>query len=100
MKRKFERMTVKGIRGDLAIDKAILNGIVDDVSPNGFKLSHLPASFQNDKHVYTVIISNGDIHYKILAKPCWDTKAAGKNSIEAGFKIIDAPWEWAEFTCH
>ncbi len=98
MKRKFERVHVIGVSGDLATDKVILNGIVDDVSPGGFKLFQLPASFQNDKHVYTVVISNGDNHFKILAKPCWDSKAEGKNSIEVGFKIIDAPWEWAELT--
>lgn len=98
MKRKFERVQISGLYGDVAAGNLILNGLVDDISPGGFKLSQLPASFQNDKHVYTVILSKGENHYKILAKPCWDTKTEGKNSMEVGFKIIDAPWEWTEFT--
>jgi hypothetical protein len=33
----------------------------------------------------------------MLAKPCWRTKN-DPNTITIGFKILDAPWEWVEFT--
>lgn len=98
MKRKFDRVVVKGIFGDVAIDNSIINGIVQDISPGGFKLSRLPDSLIVDKHVYTVVITKGDSHYKLLAKPCWEQKLNDTASMDVGFKVIDSPWEWAELT--
>jgi hypothetical protein len=98
MKRKCNRRKVAGYYGDLAIDSNIVRGVVQDISSGGFKLSHLPDSFQNEKHVYTIIISKGDSHYKLLAKPCWQNKKSEETHLNVGFKVIDAPWEWAELT--
>jgi len=98
MERKFDRKEVSGVYGVIARDKHIISGVVDNVSPGGFKISHLPLAFENDKHCYSIVISKDSSHYKIMATPCWETRGSGEHDLEVGFKIIDAPWEWAELT--
>lgn len=93
--RRFERNSVKGYYSDVASSNSVCGGIVEDISLTGFKVSQLPDSFDDNQHVYSVIITHGDSRYKILAKLCWDKKLPGSDGVEVGFKIIDAPWEWA-----
>lgn len=98
VKRKYRRAGMAGFVGDVADGKNIYSGYVSDVSVGGFKIADLPLSFSAKRHTYTTILSGGGKHYRVLAKPCWQRGAAMKNRIDMGFKIIDAPWEWVEFT--
>lgn len=98
MNRKYRRAEVAGFVGDLADGNIVIGGIVEDISAGGFKISSVPESFNADKHTYTAILSGGGKHYRLLAKPCWKKKEAGRVSVEMGFKILDAPWEWIEMT--
>lgn len=98
VKRKYRRAGMAGFVGDVADGKSIYSGFVSDISVGGFKIADLPQSFSAKRHTYTAILSGGGKHYRVLAKPCWQRSAAAKNRIDIGFKIIDAPWEWVEFT--
>jgi hypothetical protein len=96
MNRKQRRVGVLGFIGDLADDNLLVGGEIEDISMGGFKLTNIPESFGADKLYYTVILTGGGRHYRLLAKPCWRKKGLGQSRVELGFKIIDAPWEWVE----
>lgn len=98
MNRRHRRAGVPGFVGDLADGNLVIGGIVEDISTGGFKLTNIPESFAAEKHTYTAILSGGGKHYRLLAKPCWRRKGAGFASVEMGFKILDAPWEWLALT--
>lgn len=93
--RKYQRNKVAGFFGDIADGPVVVGGVVEDVSSNGFKMSHVSDSFLAEKHSYTAVVSGNGKHYKILAKPCWKRKT--RDNFEIGFKVVDAPWEWFEF---
>jgi hypothetical protein len=96
-KRKYRRTDIAGFVGNLVDGKKVIGGIVGNISTGGFAFTNLPQSFSAEKHTYVAILSGRDKHYKMLAKPCWRTKN-DPNTITIGFKILDAPWEWVEFT--
>jgi hypothetical protein len=98
MKRKYRRAGLSGFVGDLAVGKLVIGGHVADVSIGGFKITDIPSTFGAEKHTYTAILSGGGKHYRLLVKPCWKRQGSGKGNVDMGFKIIDAPWEWVEFT--
>jgi hypothetical protein len=97
VKRKYQRAEVGGFLGNLADDNKVIGGVVGDISTGGFACTNLPESFSADKHAYTAVLSGGGKHYKMLVKPCWRVKKEN-NTIQIGFKILDAPWEWVELT--
>jgi hypothetical protein len=97
VKRKYRRAEVGGFVGNLADGKKVIGGIVGNISTGGFQLTNFPQSFSADKHTYTAVLSGGGKHYKMLAKPCWREKK-DNNTINIGFKILDAPWEWFYLT--
>ena len=96
-KRNYRRAELHGFTGNLVDGKKIIEGIVENISSGGFELSNLPESFSAEKHTYLAVISGKNKHYKVLVKPCWKKNKA-ENDIVIGFKILDAPWEWAELT--
>ena len=93
--RRYRRGTVSGFSGDIADGNRIIGGVVEDVSPNGFKMSHIDETFLAEEHTYYAVVSGKGRHYKLLAKPCW--KRSTETGLEIGFKIVDASWEWTEF---
>lgn len=99
LKRKYHRAKVSGFVGNIADGQRIIDGIVENISTGGFEITNLPQVFNGDGDTYTAILSGGGKHYKVLTKPCW-RKKKGNNNINIGFKILDAPWEWLEFTMH
>lgn len=98
MKRKHRRAGVPGFVGDLADGKLVISANIEDISIGGFKIVGIPSTFGADKHTYTAILSGGGKHYRLLAKPCWITPGAVEGKVDIGFKILNAPWEWVEFT--
>jgi len=97
VKRKYSRVEVGGFVGNIADGRKVIGGIVGNISTGGFQCTNLPQSFSADKHTYPVVLSGGGKHYKMLAKPCWREKK-GNYTINIGFKILDAPWEWVYLT--
>jgi hypothetical protein len=98
MKRKHRRADLPGFVGDIADGKLIFGGNVEDMSIGGFKIANISHAFAAERHSYTAILSGGGKHYRLLAKPCWKKQGSVKGNIDIGFKILDAPWEWVEFT--
>jgi hypothetical protein len=98
MKRKYRRAGLAGFVGDLAVGKLVIGGHIADVSIGGFKITDIPGTFSAEKHTYKAVLSGGGKHYRLLVKPCWKRQGSGKGNMDIGFKIIDAPWEWVEFT--
>ena len=98
LKRKYRRAGLTGFVGDLADEKLVVGGNIEDISTGGFRITNVPESFDAGKHTYVAILSGGGKHYRLLAKPCWKKPGSGKGNLEIGFKILDAPWEWVEFT--
>jgi hypothetical protein len=97
-KRKHRRAGVPGFVGDIADGKLVVGGNIEDISVGGFKICGVPHAFGAEKLTYTAILSGGGKHYRLLAKPCWKKQGSDKKSMDVGFKILDAPWEWVEFT--
>ncbi len=97
VKRKYQRAEVSGFMGNLVDGRKVIGGIVENISTGGFEFSSLPDSFVAEKHTYLAVITGKEKHYKVLVKPCW-RRCKGKNDINIGFKILDAPWEWVELT--
>jgi hypothetical protein len=93
--RRYPRGKLHDFSADIADGKFFASGRVDDISLSGFKMSDVSDSFRADKYSYTVVISGKGWHLKVLVKPCWKKK--NNENYEIGFKIVDAPWEWAEF---
>ena len=75
-------------------------GKVEDISSGGFKITNIPQSFSADRYVYTVLLSSqdGKTFSDCWPGPCWSKRNSGADRLEMGFRIIDAPWEWTEFT--
>lgn len=95
--RKYSRIGVPGVVGNIADGKKALEGTIGNISAGGFQITNLPASFTADSHSYIAVLSNGGKHFRMLVKPCWKMKTSA-NSVNIGFKILDASWEWVEFT--
>lgn len=95
IQRKYQRAEISGFMGNLVDGRKIIGGIVENISTGGFEFSNLSESFDAGKHTYVAIITGKERHYKVLVKPCW-RNYNGKNDINVGFKILDAPWEWVE----
>jgi len=99
LKRKYRRMDITGFDCDIADGSSSYGGKVEDISSGGFKITNIPQSFSADRYVYTVLLSSQDgKHFRLLARPCWSKRNSGADRLEMGFRIIDAPWEWTEFT--
>jgi hypothetical protein len=98
-KRKYRRAGVPGFVADFADGNRIIGGIVENVSTGGFEIVNLPKSFIAEKLLYTVVLSGGGKHYKMLVKPCW-RKQKGLYNVIIGFKIVEASWEWMQLTMH
>ena len=98
MKRKHRRAELSGFVGDLVSGKLVFGGNIQDISLGGFKIKDIPPSFDAEKLTYTIVVSGRGKHFRVLAKPCWKRVSSGQGSVDIGFKILDAPWEWVEFT--
>lgn len=92
--RRYRRTRVSGFLCDIADGHRLLGGIVEDISPNGFRMSQVSDAFVSGEHSYRTVVSGNGRHYRILAKPCWKRKVG--SGFEIGFKILDVSWEWTE----
>jgi len=97
IKRRHPRVVVQDFVGDIADGNFVLAGVVNDVSSGGFKLSNLPRNFSAANSSYTMVISGKGKHYRLIAVPCWKKIAVDSHSLDVGFKIVQASWEWTEF---
>lgn len=97
IKRRHSRIEVQGFEGDIADGNFVIEGVVDDVSFGGFKMSNLPRNFLTSSQNYTTVVSGKGKHFRLIVTPCWKKIATRNHSMEVGFKIVGTPWEWSEF---
>jgi len=96
-KREFERAEISGLIADIADDKFVFDGLIEDVSVTGFKITQLPKQLELKLKKYVTVISGYKRNFKIVIKPCWAKKTHNGYYQEVGFKIINPPWAWTEF---
>ena len=95
--RRFGRMAIKGFSVGIADESSYAVAVAENISRGGLKLSGLSPRFQADKFLYRAVVSGGGKSFRLTMKPCWK-RPVDEQSLEMGFKVIDAPWEWCEFT--
>lgn len=96
-KRRYKRSSVDGYIGEIADGNKVLSGIVGNVSSSGLRISNLPIGFSTERKHYVAVVSGFNKHYKIVVRPRWYKVQKGDVSVDVGFKILAAPWEWTEF---
>jgi len=95
--RRFGRMAVAGISVGIADESSYAVAVAENISQGGLKLAGLSPRFQADKFLYRAVVSTDGKSFRLTVKPCWRRSDNGQ-SVEIGFKVIEAPWEWYEFT--
>jgi len=95
--RRFSRRAVEGLSVGIAGEGLYAVAVAENVSQGGLKLSGLSSRFQANNFLYRAVVSGGGKTFRLTMKPCWK-RSSGDQSVEVGFKVLDAPWEWCEFT--
>ena len=97
-KRRHERVELHGYIADIADGNFIYGGIIEDVSLGGVKLNSLPTKFSIEGKTYCIVVSGGTAgtHFKLTVRPRWKKVAQSGLSMDVGFRVVDAPWEWAD----
>ena len=96
--RKHPRTPVRDFECQLANNKSIFKGTIDELSVQGFRMSKVPLSFCDESKIYRAIFSEGDNYYKITVIPRWSKEMVDDDSFEVGFKILDHDWKWVHFS--
>lgn len=93
--RRYKRQSLNNYTGDISDERVVVNGIVENVSASGFKLTGVSNAFASVGLDCSVVVSGDGKNFKLKARPCWEKQ--GGASKEIGFKVVDASWEWYEF---
>ena len=96
--RKFRRTKKKGFDCQLADDKSVFKGSIEDLSAQGFSMTKVPAAFCDETKIYRAIFSKGDSYFKITVIPCWSRPAPDGSGFYVGYKILDSDWKWVHFS--
>jgi hypothetical protein len=74
--------------------KFVFEGMVENISRTGFKMTDIPAKFNTESEECTAVISSKSKNYKFSVRPTWSTEAGIYKVV--GFEILSAPAEWIE----
>lgn len=96
--RRYRRTKISGIECQVAAGKSVFKGTVEDLSPQGFKMSNVPEMFRNEDKIYKAIFSKSDSYFRITIIPCWSKPIADSSTFEVGYKILDNDWKWVHFS--
>jgi hypothetical protein len=96
--RKFRRARVDGFVCQLAENKSVFKGDVDDLSAQGFNMTQVPELFCDETKIYRAIFSEGDSYYKIIVVPRWSKPSPEGGGFTVGYKILDNDWKWVRFS--
>ena len=96
--RRHRRKEITGFIGDVTGGGPIVAGEVRDISQGGFRVRDLADKYKSGKYFYTVVLSGQGHHFRMLATPCWEKVDPATKQTETGFKILDCPVEWLEYT--
>lgn len=76
----------------ISSDNFFFEGMVQDVSRNGFKMADIPTKFDPKSAECVAVISNKGKSYKLNVRPTWSSEAGIQQVV--GFQIISPPSEW------
>ncbi|MDH4317275.1 MAG: PilZ domain-containing protein [Desulfobulbaceae bacterium] len=96
-KRKSQRIDSQSITVSIADGNKIFEGVIDDISTGGVKISQLSNKFSPSHQKYVSVVSGNNKNFKILLQPCWKRSIRGGQYLEVGFEIEYPPWSWTEF---
>lgn len=96
--RKFRRTKKTGFDCQLADEKSVFKGSIDDLSAQGFSMTKVPAAFCDEAKIYRAIFSKGDNYFKITVIPRWSRPALDGSGFHVGYKILDNDWKWVHFS--
>lgn len=88
--RKHQRNNAPLLTADLSDGNNVIQGMVKDFSVDGIKMVEVPQEFSTRDILYTVIVSQGKHHFRLVVQPRWH------KGNQIGFRIMDAPWKWIE----
>ena len=94
-KRRYQRVSVDGLRVIVTDGAGFFSGEIYDVSQDGMQLARLPECFDENKDKIKLMIFGIGCRFKMVVKPRWSYFSGNEKSI--GFKIEKIPWEWTEF---
>ncbi len=97
-KRRQERTELQGHIADIADGNFIYGGIIKDVSLSGLMLGSLPAKFAVEGRTYNIVVSGGasGTNLKLVVRPRWKRTAKTGLAMDVGFRVVEAPWGWAD----
>lgn len=96
--RKYRRTRVGGFVCQLADNKSIFKGDIDELSAQGFRMSKVPSPFCDESKIIRAIFSQGENYYKITIVPRWSKLSPDGDGFHVGFKILDNDWKWLRFS--
>ena len=93
--RKNIRIRIRGMSIDVSDGIGCCSGAVADVSRSGLCLADMALRFGKKISKYTVVATNGDLHFKFQVKPRWEQ--IGRWSKKIGVEIDNVPWQWTAY---
>lgn len=96
--RKFQRARLPGFVCQLADDRALFKGAVDELSVQGFRMSNVHQAFCDESKIFRAIISDGENYYRISVTARWSELSDHGKGSQVGFKILDNDWKWVHFS--
>lgn len=80
------------MQSTLADGKFFFDGMVENVSRNGLKISGIPAKFDTHGQACTTIVSGRGKNFKLKIKPSWSQRSGLYQDV--GFQILSSPVDW------
>ncbi len=80
------------MQSTLAAGNYFFDGMVENISRNGLKMSGIPTKFKTKSMTCTTIVSGRGKNFKLRVKPSWSQE----NGIyqDVGFEILSSPVDW------
>ena len=73
-------MSIPHIGADISDGKGFYTGTVSDISRFGLSISNIPKRLDKFAEMYSVILDGPGTHFKLLARPIWETEDGGSKN--------------------
>lgn len=93
--RKHPRISIPHIEADISDGRGFYTGTVSDISRFGLSISNIPKRLDKSADMYSIVLDGPGTHFKLLARPIWETEDGASKTI--GAQIENSPWTWTEF---
>lgn len=82
----------------IGVGNLIFEGVVTNISANGFKVVDLPLRFDSDEEKMLTIIATPQGNFRLSVQVRWMIVAG--QMLEVGFEIIKSDNKWLQFVDH